>query len=518
MSNSDTGAELFYVSPEMIADAVPDYPPEVTARFLIRQAMAPLDEATPLPLLDEVDRLEEVRSIERENDLDGQHYAWIRLPRWLHHRRQTIKETTGSFVAVDLCSAFPVYSEMLRSVHFRRCFVKAKNVFANSIEEYSHGESSPRDGATSINRILKRDVLANFMGKRSNERALAISVVQQVLYTLQESDVFDDEEATQHRLEDLILSGFVHNTAVYRTLGRADTIEGRWQMDTVAQSAEQTLLDTLAHLQVLTPESHIVRKQLASVQKLLAEEGLIPKGGFRIKTDEHMALGYEHAFSFLTDLAHIVSRGILRDNLARPFRAISVDLVDAEQLLVAASSSFDCETKATGLYWRAYNNLKSGRDHLQLDIFDEQDLTFPEESVALFTCFEGWPLHFHLPDDSSSESTEQYRQQALALARRRYSELQKGGRIIIFPWNIIDKNEIDEAILEDVLETWEMLLADVTIKPYSRRQLYEWMSARERDQLVEHSPLFKTGKKTFYLLIVQKPHEGSNPIFSGVDD
>jgi hypothetical protein len=83
----------------------------------------------PLPLVaaDEIARACAVRRAVEESG-DEQHYAWIDLPFELINREEIVEESDGALVAVDLCSAVPLFAARLEMESYAICLDESRAV------------------------------------------------------------------------------------------------------------------------------------------------------------------------------------------------------------------------------------------------------------------------------------------------------------------------------------------------------------------------------------------------------
>jgi len=479
------------------------------AAFVISEALLEIPKAdAPNPPVLPPDIYADTDGGDEVDAVNGNHYAWVRLPRWLNHRRITREQTEGTFISLDLCSAFPIYSELMRSIQFRRSAIQAQDLVKDSLGAYAQRSVfRTHESVGKLDGEAWPAVFSEVSNAKKSHRKRLQSSLQEVIYNISEGDLDQpDTEALQKRLQVLILSSLLSNRVAYEPQRDQSSIEGRWQIDFVAEHFPESLVESLATIKTRTERSRNIRRIY----------GANVPDEFKDSADEFESIGQEAAMSFLVDFSWLASDLIVNHYEVRASKSYSMDSEEPVNLLEAADSSFDTSTKQTGLYHRTKTNLGNGHNHLRQSIFDTWP--FDDESLALITCFEGWPMYFGLSANCVDAEVDKYEEQVVELASRAYTKLQKGGRIVIFPWNVIDKGEADEDMLETALGTWEQLGADIAIKPYSRQQLYKWMSSGERDHLVEHSPLFSTGKKIFYLLVVQKPLSELQKISLDTDD
>lgn len=189
----------------------------------------------------------------------------------------------------------------------------------------------------------------------------------------------------------------------------------------------------------------------------------------------------EKTEKFLDRIAGFLSTAI--DSLLRRFTVVSLDLADPQVLKDEAAQSFPQCIQGTKFFGRAAQ--LQGK-HIQADVFS---LPFRENSVSLYTCFEGWPFYF---GETSMEAQ-------LASAQQLIDTMKKGGRAIFFPWHL--QEEAQPGLLEAIERFWESKGCVVAKVELTSEELKNNM--RDREQMLTHiSPVFKEERVVYTMLIL----------------
>lgn len=381
--------------------------------------------------------------------ISGHNYAWGKTARNISEDtiKQTLEETDGDFFLVDLCSAFPLFAQILRERHKKeRCYTQAKKITGelSSILQNSpgrmpdelKGEFNTASEMTEKNRKLRGAITP----KNALLRKVLTSLIEDFLYNPPSINEDDPEK----QVANMLLGLFETYNTLYEDIFELEEKvgRGRWQIRT-AQNAD------------VTPYSQF--------KEILGEE----------------------ADQFMTGLSVFLARKIL-PNLRR-FTAVSLDISDPEELRDESLRSFPNEFNNTEFY-RRINKLEN---HVSADM---SRLPFQPESVSFFTCFEGWPF------GKFGFNKAQVRDMAVWML----IFLKPGGRALFFPWQVRGETSGEREQLGDIERLWQSMGAKITRKEFTRDELKEQMADREL-VLVDHSPVFQEPNDVFTALIVEKP-------------
>lgn len=406
-------------------------------------------------------------------------YAWERLPRWLAELKGVFQVTEGpAFVALDLCSSIPLYAQLLRADSFDRMHARASEMVGSLLA------SKPQDPD------LKQAI--HFIGRDPVARGLLQSAIQNILYTLCPEDLKENEGLT-----DRIKVKLRTQSQTYDQQSRSDAnIEARWGFRYEATAHPLTYLDHLAEMPTLTTEARDARQRLRHNPSSLLDREL---------AKQTEPAGVELAEQVIKAQAQALSRliGSQRQRF-RPTRFLSMDMSEPRDIALSSVVATPASTQQLNMFSHAVRSLGNERQHLVGDIF--QPLPLPDESLGLITCFDGWPFHFEL-DGYSEAELSYFADQAVTVLEGWYQKLAFGGKIVIFPWSVINSSPQATATLRQVVVTLaDHLHHGVKVATYSRNTLLDWMSASDQVTAQELSPIFKGENSDFDVLIIEKPH------------
>lgn len=384
--------------------------------------------------------------------ISGQNYAWGKTARNISEDtiKQALEETDGDFLLVDLCSAFPLFAQILRERHKKeRCYVQAKkiigeisNVLQTSpkrMPDELKGDFNSTEEMSDKNRRLRNAITP----KNAPLRRVITSLVEDFLYDPLNIDGDDPEKQIAKRLLDL----FGTYDTVYEDIFELEEKvgRGRWQIRTSKETG-------------ITPRSEFTR--------ILDDE-----------TDK-----------FISGLSVFLAKRILPH--LRKFSVISLDISTPQELRDESLRSFPDEFVNTQFYGRI-NKLEN---HVLADM---SHLPFQPESVSFYTCFEGWPFGRFGFDEA----------QIGDLAVWILTSLKPGGRALFFPWQVQSETLEGKKQLKNVERLWQWRGAKIVRKEFTRDKLREQMVDREL-VLVDHSPVFQEPNDVFTALILEKPKNG----------
>ncbi len=387
-------------------------------------------------------------------EVTGQAYAWGKTARIIcePHYQRALKNTDGTFIAVDLCSAYPWFAQILRESHLQECYHASFQLIGNCIAALQSNSRKlpPELQFPTFNRLndeQRRQLRDTISPRNGRLRRMLQAVVQETLHSPPQIDTAHELPSSTAQLAWHFLHGF-HTTKIeyYRRFEMDELVgKGRWEI-------------ILARSQVQTPHDRIA-----------------------------VIIGDQKAHEFLKDLARSVSTQCLP--LLRKRIITSYDIADPADLIREATTSFPARVRDTNFFFRA-GRLED--KHLRGDILA---LPFTPDSVSCFTCIEGYPYYFFdlLP------------QNHLAFAQSIAESLQPGGCAEFFPWHMRPDRESNQEMLRKVENFWLSRGMELTLKTYAMNELIMQMGDRET-LLTMHSPVFGDhSRDTLDALIVEKP-------------
>lgn len=393
---------------------------------------------SPSPLIDDV--------IERSSllDVNGNSYAWGKTARLIcePHYLQTLQNTIGTFVAIDLCSAFPLWPQIMRERHLSTCYDEARKIVGRTIVSLNTKQSklAPDLQLPSLSEFddeAKKRLRIAVSDKVSLPRKLIEAVVQEILLAPPQP-----ESAGRFLFKRLVSA----KTSYHKEFELEEKVgRGRWEI-ILTTINPRTLKEYLVDL-----------------------------------------LGDKKTTAFLTDLSMFLSKQCLP--LPRKRLAYSLDIDDPQLILNAVHESFPQYVINTQFFSRA--GLLAGK-HIVADV---AKLPFEPNTVSLYTCVEGYPYYFRdLPYEDH-----------LAFFSNIYQTLKPGGRAVFFPWQIRFEGSKHRAMLLEIEKYCESIGAKVYKKEYEAEEVIAQMGDREA-MLTLHSPIFtdEERRETLTELVVEK--------------
>lgn len=386
-------------------------------------------------------------------EITGSAYGWGKIARTISEELflDTLEKDEGNFVFVDLCSALPIFPQIIRERHLDRCYTQAKKIAGDiastiqqspldKIQEAFGGKFSPDENHPEIIRILRKALAP----KGASIRKVITSVIQDLLYSTPSLNGTAVEKETQ--LAELFLATLESSDVTYENIFELKEKVGRggWEIKMPRHTGKTT------------------RDELINI------------------------LGEQDGAIFIKDLAFFLAKKSLPH--IRGFKVLSVDIADPSVLREEAKNSFPANFRETEFYRRIIQL----ENHVQADI---SQLPFQKESVSFFTCFEGWPF-YKIGDEIND----------IKFAQTIFESLKPGGKALFFPWQVNNYTDEDERRLAKIKAYWKSLGLILTSREHSRSQLIEEMGDREL-MLTDHSPVFAQPNDVFNVLVLEKPKE-----------
>ncbi len=438
-----------------------------------------------------------------EIEQDPTHYAWFRLPRFMHQRQTTFDETEGAAVSLDLCSAVPLYAELVSSLNYRVCELTAKDVVAQASVNLSQDPGVVTLGS---GHELARPELWQRVMKNPNLTDIVKSMVTEMHYRL---PLDFNAKAHTGQLALWFNSELRSRTLITKHWDSDDgDTEGRWNIDYVNTDVSTSALEAVANTAIpsiaaLEARAELRRRSLVKKGEIIIDyagmkwddilrslEPGVPDKELHLQAAETTLLGeILDPSTIIDDLSEVLAQCATSHHWWRPLDVYSVDSANTTDLVESATKSFDIETRSLQLFERGVRRINSS-SHLTVDVLKES-LNFAPESIALITCFEGIPFYEDIPrygTDEYHELLDTY----CSFFDRLYATLKPGGRIVIFPW-ATRKHDIDDTLfLSDIVKylTNSDPFPEISTNSYNIKQLKEWMGDTDKNVML-WSPLFK---------------------------
>lgn len=462
------------------------------------------------------------------NDLGGA-YAWQRLPRFLDDFKETVKVFMAThpyeaIVCVDLGSAFPMYRELLEAVWFKKCGRFARRAVSSLNQTLEvNAKSIDVDDDTPFDRVSYDGLRSPHLAKNGAVRKALDSYTQIALSTMPSELSGEPDKIRQYLFESIsFMSLFGRERLRSGTERRGSdhlsmegfTMEEIWNIDLTltANPDQKTILEMLvgtkasyldpSRVEDISYEFEVARMAKRSGDLELAEDQR-KKG--KLLREQHTitaVAGEIEAVKFIADSAQHIADYLVDNGLSCPATFYSVDMAEPTQLVKDSRISFDRETLASALCRRATTKLeRRDRRHI-VGRVSEVIKRFKPEEVMMFTSFEADVFYTELPD--RPRDLEPAAQALAQTICQIYSRLPRGGVYTAFPWDTIRTGEggglatelsskkiVRERFLPRVIELLAILEeAEILIRHYPLRDIFEWMTPEEFKLLVPISPVF----------------------------
>jgi hypothetical protein len=430
---------------------------------------------------------------------DAPGFAWGRLPRFMSETKHSFSGITEPIITLDVCSSVPLYAQMLRTREFTRSGTRAteltNNLYgAQAIMELKDIDLELRSLAAAV-ASRPRNVEQQF-GLREH----MISAIQASLYT-------QHEGKTKEEFEDELSRTLREQTKIYQKQAfdpddpDACGLETRWQMRYNEVETQQTYIEILAQTQLHTPEA-VRAAQLMSTSSKAAHNLFL-----RTVARQTRPAGKELADRLADWQVAKIAQEVVGNPRYRVARFLSMDLDKPAHIAASSLLKTPQATQRMNMFSHAVNSLFEPKMHLQGNALEP--LPVPDRSLALITCFDGWPFHFPLDQYADSQLSE-LADLAVATLKNWYDKLVYGGKAIIFPWTVEgDDPKVERLLLNVTAELGRITGIGVNLKLFHRETLEGWMSEGDRQLAdVQSSRIFANNKEFFQALMIEKPHKG----------
>ncbi len=369
----------------------------------------------------------------------GTVYSWGKTARKLTEPafKQVLKGATQDIVAVDICSSYPLYREIMMGQHKQRRASQARksvDLFANAAL-YVGARSAPA-GLDAKDLTALRNIFRN----EDMTRDLFDGAVFDVLMFPPSPD-----ERNEETISSMLLDNFLNSD---RTVGEAIEPPG-----SVRGAKGSWVYITSIHRHV-------------HLWELLNS---VLKGA---------------TYSFLAEAARHIGSYLVKEDKLRNVTFLSLDCEPLKKMAedAKAKEGFPQALRKT-LFFRAAGK---GSGHM---LANALYLPFRQESIGFFASSEGWPYYF---EDAGRAN--------LGVAQEILTQLAPGGRAVFFPWETKENSFRIRSILREIEKMWRGNGLEVEKEEHDKEQIKREMSDREL-MLAEHSPLFRfPGKFTVLTL------------------
>jgi len=403
--------------------------------------------------LREFEEDEEEGGYEFDWNISGEAYAWgktaykVSKPHFLH----SYINTKGPFRMADLCSAFPVTSQIFREHHRELQFDHAKIIVTDLINSL---QDLPAFGQLDDDRKKRLTKELTRKGSRTR-RFLTIATLD--LLTIPPIPL-DKPEVQNPEFKQALTMNFFLRFMTHFNVGEKIADLKKYEQ------APKSLFEGWSRL---------------TLESLLEDRADVRSWDLMLQFAQYL-----------------ISRTIRE---YRKFEVVSLDNKAPHKLKKAAEKGFPELFRTQSVYHRAHDYM--GSYHFVADVFN---LPFPPESLSLITSFEGYPFYFPgLPLESQPPKPNH-----LSFAQSVIDVLKPEGRAVFFPWHVKKQTLQDVQNLREVEEYWQKKGMQVIKDRHHRVMLRVKMGDREHD-LASHSPLFTENplRMNFTALVLVKPKD-----------
>lgn len=448
----------------------------------------PLFNEKAVPILTDEDQLRAQELFEGKVDISilpqGENWAWLGAPRWIDSRRAAIKNTTGRFTCLDVCSAVPLYAAMTEGRHFKRCRDKAHEVMGNLTDTVVHRKQTPltrlcqQEG---FNDVLNPLYIVNRIFDNDELSEAIESAVHFSLYCFDaEESLFERsrKDELQIRFAQRLFFELITATSKFaRSQADLQSLEWRWSMDYKSVPLSASVAELLRAVSFKTPEARVAGLSLQESDLSEGQLADLQAQAREVKSLEELLPGSE--VHILRALSETIAEVLMQDKDAiRPFSIVSADVAQRSKLRSEGVIAVDAVTKHTAFYRRAIERIDDSALHHEIDIFT--DLPYPDEEFALITAFDG-PFAETLPDDPRAQV--EYLKKLTFSIRELYRILKPGGKLIIWPFGPLLNGRVDMDSIAGVLDGLGDIVPplDDNLKIIRPEQLINWMTEMERE-------------------------------------
>ncbi len=490
-------------------------PEETRDRILAARPTIPCGEIDITHLLSEVEKAR----------ITEPGYALERLPLWLAEIG-SIYEDIGDIpiVTLDLASSLPLYAQLLRAHEFLRDRERANELVRELFHEDSFMELR-RKGEHSHLRSIHSAAAKDKVGRELLETAVAECLYQ---ITPDEAELSDEGK---FRFRQRLLEKLASIHYVYAQDPAVKNIETGWKLRIDKKDKQTTYVERVKDLRVRSPQAFEASMGLITLRKQVREEQLkydkrkreAEEGeelGQRPRYEGDRALekqashkvppGEGMAFDYILWQAEQLADKIVGNKRYRPSRHISADNADRRQTALSSIANTPQPTKELYQYSHAVSSLEDPDQHLVFNMLD--NIPLPSNSIALITCFDGWPGHFQ--KDEELHKDEDFGKVALNALLEMYDKLAYGGKIVIFPWRTHKESyaemKADAKVLDAVVVEFSRIVQHaVHVATIHKDVISRWMTPSDRETLATMSPIINDAYDDFPALIITKPTESS---------
>lgn len=401
-------------------------------------------------------------------------------------------------MTLDLCPSIPIYPQYLRNNEFSRDGARARDLAG-----LLYGDDALRSLRGDMGFLRPLAVAA---AQDEPSRLLLESAIQEFLYTMTPADRASPRGKST-LLAQKLCAKLIGQEHVYEEDRAGTHVEGSGGLS-ISRRGDEDGLDYLESLRVL----YVPTLQSLEARQKLREDYRSEK--FQELARETLPVADKGVVElFIAWQARFLAQQI-KDNPQRykPARHMSMDSADPKAIALSSIVNMPEAARSRELYSHAVKSLFDPNQHITGNMFEE--LPFPDNSLALITCFDAWPAYFQT-DEAIHGPDADFGQVALDALLNLYKKLAYGGKMVISPWGTLRDDygdmKADKKVLDAVLTEFSTRTGQLAHVARASRPTYEsWMSVADREIISEgQSQIFELRADAVDTLIINKPNEAS---------
>lgn len=381
---------------------------------------------------------------EKSYPLQGNVYAWGKTARLMTESTyfEVRDQIKNDFFAVDLCSSFPYFREIMTGQHKEAMHTEARKVVGGFTYELQSLLQRSKFRSTAINDKTTLKLLHKELApKHSLGRELLTAPIFEIMANPPPSNKRSVELISNALFEKFINSDKRYEF-IYEPTGKPGD-KGTWEF--------------IAPINTGITLQKIIEPILGS------------------KTEE-----------FIKNASSYLAEKLVLENKLRKITFLSLDNVPLSELIENAKNGFPPRLQNTLFF----QSVQKQERHICSDI---RSLQFKKNGVGFFSSIEGWPYY----GNNFSADTN------LDIARRISSQLAPGGKAVFFPWNMQKNQLTSQDLLFEIEKQWLNLGLSIATIDFTAEKIALNMTDREL-MLANHSPILQqTG--LIRSLILSKP-------------
>lgn len=350
-------------------------------------------------------------------ELQGGVYAWGKTARLMAEPAyfETRNQIKTDLVAVDLCSSFPYFREVMTGQHKQLMHTEASRITGKFIDDLH------RNKLQSIAMLDTNTTLVPFREQLAPKHKLARKLLTAPVFEVMASPPPVNRRDAES-IFNVLFEKFMHSDRYYEFV-----------YEPTGKPAEKGTWVFIAPTDSKTTFQEIIKPILGD------------------KTSE-----------FIKDMSLYFAEKLASNNKLRRVTFLSLDITPLDGLIRDAKNGFPPKLQNTFFF----QSIQKPERHMCADI---RFLRFKENGIGFFSSIEGWPYY---GKDFGFDGN-------MDIAKKISSQLAPGGKAVFFPWSIQDADPVSQDILSEIEKKWLALGLVITKKDFTVDKILEGMTDRE---------------------------------------